>query len=302
MHHHHHHHGHHHHHSADEHGSQRNMVWAFFLNLGFSLVELIGGVVFNSTAILADAVHDLGDSMAIGLAWVLQKFSTRTADNKFTYGYRRFSLLGALINTVILTTASIWVLTEAISRLQNPVMPNPTGMVWLAFLGVAVNGYAAWRLRKGKSLNERALNWHLLEDVLGWVAILILAVLLHFFTWPILDPLLSIVFTAFILFNVLKLLFATAKVFLQAVPDSDLRGTILARLEKFAEVREVHHLHFWSLDGERHVLTAHLLLEDCLSADAQMTLKERIAEQLAEYHLEHTTIEFEFPGELCRDH
>lgn len=301
MHHHHHLHGHHHHHSADDHGTQRNMAWAFFLNLGFSLVELIGGVVFNSTAILADAVHDLGDSMAIGLAWVLQKFSARTADERFTYGYRRFSLLGALINTVILTTASIWVLTEAISRLKNPVMPDATGMLWLAFLGVAVNGYAAWRLRKGKSLNERSLNWHLLEDVLGWVAILILAVVLHFFSWPILDPLLSIVFTAFILFNVLKLLFATSKVFLQAVPDGDLRGTILARLEKFAEVREVHHLHFWSLDGERHVLTAHLLLQDCLSAEAQMALKERIAEQLAEYHLEHTTIEFEFPGELCRD-
>lgn len=297
-----HHHGHHHHSARDEQGSQRNMAWAFFLNLGFSLIELVGGLVFNSTAILADAVHDLGDSLAIGLAWWLQKFSARTADHRFTYGYRRFSLLGALINTVILTGASIWVLAQAVSRLQDPVMPNATGMLWLAFLGVAVNGYAAWRLRKGQSLNERALNWHLLEDVLGWVAILLLAILLHFFPWPILDPLLSIIFTALILFNVLRLLFATAKVFFQAVPDVELRETILAQLKNLAEVEDVHHLHFWSLDGERHVLTAHLLLRECLPIAAQVALKEKIAAQLAEYHLEHTTFEFEFPGESCRDH
>jgi cobalt-zinc-cadmium efflux system protein len=299
---HHHHHGHHHHSAHDEQGSERNMAWAFFLNLGFSLIELIGGLLFNSTAILADAVHDLGDSMAIGLAWWLQKFSARSADHRFTYGYRRFSLLGALINTVILTTASIWVLTQAVSRVQDPVMPDVTGMLWLAFLGITVNGYAAWRLRKGKSLNERALNWHLLEDVLGWVAILILAIVLHFVHWPILDPLLSIIFTAFILFNVLKLLFATAKVFFQGVPDAELRETILEKLQNLAEVQGVHHLHFWSLDGERHVLTAHLLLRECLSVEAQVALKEEIAAQLTGYHLAHTTIEFEFPGESCRDH
>ncbi|MBC6905010.1 cation transporter [Saccharophagus sp. K07] len=298
------HHGHshsHHDHSHDGVASSRNIAWAFFLNLSFSLIEFVGGLLFNSTAILADAIHDLGDSLAIGLAWCLQKFSNRTADHRFTYGYRRFSLLGALLNSVILVIGSIWVLTEAIARLADPVMPHPTGMLGLAILGIAVNGYAAWRLSKGSSLNEKTLNWHLLEDVLGWVAILIVAVVLHFVHWPILDPILSIAFTAFILFNVAKLLFSTAKVFLQAVPDAELREEILEKLEEIAQVKEVHHLHFWSLDGEHHVLTAHLLLRDCLSLEEQVALKQDIASRLQEYQLAHTTIEFEFPGELCRD-
>lgn len=304
--HHHHHHVHsrhdrHHAHEHDGTASSRNIAWAFFLNLSFSLIEFIGGLLFNSTAILADAVHDLGDSLAIGLAWCLQKFSSRNADHSFTYGYRRFSLLGALLNSVILVIGSIWVLTEAITRLSDPVMPHPTGMLWLALLGISINGYAAWRLSKGSSLNEKALNWHLLEDVLGWVAILLLAVVLHFFHWPILDPILSIAFTAFILFNVAKLLFSTAKVFLQGVPDASLREEILEKLENIEQIQEVHHLHFWSLDGEHHVLTAHLLLHDSLTVEAQTALKQEIAARLKDYQLAHTTIEFEHPGELCRD-
>lgn len=289
------------HHGERTSSSQRNIAWAFFLNLGFALVELVGGIVFSSTAILADAVHDLGDSLAIGLAWWLEKIGGKSPDQRFTYGYQRFSLLAALCNGLILTGASIWVILLAVERLQNPVMPNATGMLGLAVLGVAVNGYAAWRLSYGKTLNERTLNWHMIEDVLGWVAILILAVVLHFVEWPILDPILSLVFTGFILLNVLRLLGATARVFFQGVPDTQLHQTISERLERFVEVKEVHHLHFWSLDGERHVLTAHLTLHKTLSPDEQARLKVAIAEQLAEYQLAHTTIELEFPGELCRD-
>jgi cobalt-zinc-cadmium efflux system protein len=308
MHSHHHHHGHHSHHHA--HGerlegldsrSQSNIAWAFFLNLGFALVEFVGGLVFSSTAILADAVHDLGDSLAIGMAWWLEKLGSRRADQSFTYGYKRFSLLGALCNTLILTGASIWVILQAVERLQDPVMPDATGMLGLALLGIAVNGYAAWRLSRGKTLNERTLNWHLLEDVLGWVAILILAVVLHFLPWAILDPILSLVFTGFILMNVLRLLRETLRVFFQGVPDAQLRQAISERLENLAGVREVHHLHFWSLDGERHVLTAHLLLDCAMSAAEQAKLKSVIADQLSEYHLAHTTIELELPGEICRD-
>jgi cobalt-zinc-cadmium efflux system protein len=193
------------------------------------------------------------------------------------------------------------VIQEAVERLQDPVMPNATGMFGMAVLGIAVNGYAAWRLSHGKTLNERSLSWHILEDLLGWIAILILAVALHFFEWPILDPILSLVFTGFILLNVLRLLGATVGIFFQGVPDTRLRQAIGERLENLTEVREVHHLHFWSLDGEHHVLTAHLLLHKTLSPAEQIQFKSTIAEKLAEYHLAHTTIELEFPGEACRD-
>lgn len=299
---HHHHKGGHHVHGAGGHGGGDNPIaWAFFLNLGFTVIELVGGVLTNSTAIMADAVHDLGDTLAIGLAWWLQSYSVRQADTKFTYGYRRFSLLGALISGLLLIIASIWVLKEAIPRLAAPVMPHTEGMLLLAIVGIVVNGYAAYRLSRGRSLNERTLNWHLLEDVLGWVAVLIVAITLQFFDWPILDPVLSIIFTIFIAVNVTRLMAETAKVFFQAVPDEILHRRIVAVLQELHFVENIHGVHFWSLDGERHVLTVHLLVDRDLDASQQRDLKTRVAASLAEFNLAHTTVELEFPGENCRD-
>lgn len=213
----------HHHHHHHESSSER-IGWAFFLNLCFTVIEFIGGILTNSTAILADAVHDLGDSISIGMARLLDKFSRKDATQTFTYGYQRLSLVGAFINAVVLTAGSIWILFEAIPRLWNPVMPMAEGMALLAVFGVIVNGYAAFKLSHGKSLNERVLNWHLLEDVLGWVAVLIVSIILIFVDWPILDPLLSIGFTLFILVNVLRHLGSTVKLFVQASPDPKCTG------------------------------------------------------------------------------
>lgn len=285
----------------DHAGDNRRIGWAFFLNLGFTITEFIGGWLTNSTAIMADAVHDLGDSISIGLAWFLARLSRRKATTSFTYGYRRFSLLGALINGIVLVAGSIWVLGEALPRLRAPEMPQAQGMLLLAIFGVVVNGYAAWKLSAGKTLNERVLNWHLLEDVLGWVAVLIVAVVLMFFDWPLLDPLLSIAFTAFILFNVVRNLATTLRLFLQASPDGERAKAIRRLLEALPHVESVHHLHLWSLDGEHDVLTAHLVLDAPVDAATQIALKRRIADDLAPLSLEHTTIEFEFPGEHCRD-
>ncbi|HEY9050199.1 MAG TPA: cation diffusion facilitator family transporter, partial [Gammaproteobacteria bacterium] len=192
----------HNHHQHD--ASSGRIGAAFFLNFSFTIIEFIGGILTNSTAIMADAVHDLGDTLSIGLAWLLSKISRKHPDDAFTYGYHRFSLLGALVNGVVLIAGSIWVLSQSLPRLINPEMPHVQGMFWLAILGVCVNGIAAWKLSKGKTLNERILNWHLLEDVLGWTAVLIVSILLIFLDWPILDPILSIAFTLFILVNVLK--------------------------------------------------------------------------------------------------
>jgi cobalt-zinc-cadmium efflux system protein len=286
----------HHHHTASE-----RIGWAFALNFGFTIIEFIGGYLTNSTAILADAVHDLGDSLAIASAWVLNKVSDKEPSHHHSYGYRRFSLLGALINGVVLIVGAIWILNEAIPRLVNPEMPNATGMLGLAILGVAVNGYAAYKLSKGKTLNERMLNWHLLEDVLGWVAILVLSLVLMVFEIPILDPLLSIGFTLFILFNVVKILLKTLGLFLQATPDSELLSQIQSDLQTITQVNDIHHLHLWSLDGEHHVLTAHLLLNQHYPQPELVALKANIAAAMAKYQLSHTTIEFEFPDEFCRD-
>jgi len=281
--------------------SSNRIGWAFMLNFCFTIIEFIGGWLTNSTAIMADAVHDLGDSLSIGLAWLLNKLSDKSADSTFTYGYHRFSLLGALINGAVLVAGSLWVLTEALPRLANPEMPNAAGMLGLAVLGVGVNGYAAYKLSHGKTLNERVLNWHLLEDVLGWAAVLIVAAILLFVDWPILDPILSIGFTLFILFNVAKNLLLTVRLFLQAVPDKVMRKEIYHQLSSLESVQEIHHLHLWSLDGDRHVLTAHLVLAQSIDQAAQANIKMAIANRLNGYDLAHTTIEFEFPNESCRD-
>ncbi|GAB1257102.1 cation diffusion facilitator family transporter [Aurantivibrio plasticivorans] len=294
-------HNHAHHSHAQHNESTSRIAWAFFLNVGFTIIEFIGGWLTNSTAIMADAVHDLGDSLSIGLAWTLGKLSNRESTSKFSYGYRRFSLLGALINGIVLIIGSIWVLSEAIPKIFNPEMPAVEGMFGLAILGVAVNGYAAFKLSKGKSLNEQMLNWHLLEDVLGWVAVLVVSIILMFAEWPILDPILSIAFTIFILINVLRNLWATTKLFLQAAPNDDTANTIRESLLSFAEVKEIHHLHFWSLDGEHHVMTAHLELSKLIEPTRQIQLKTEIADRLSGFGLEHTTIELEFPNEPCRD-
>ena len=295
-----HHHAHGHSHINKDMSSAR-IGWAFLLNVCFTIIEFIGGYLTNSTAIMADAVHDLGDSLSIGLAWILNKLSRKQHDDNFSYGYQRFSLLGALINGAVLIAGSAWVLTESFPRLLTPEMPDAQGMLWLAILGVVVNGYAAYKLSDGKTLNERVLNWHLIEDVLGWVAVLIVAIVLLFVELPILDPLLSIAFTLFILFNVLKNLKVSILLFLQATPDLAIQQKIQTTLNAFTEIKEVHHFHLWSLDGEQHVLSAHLVLNEALDHQALKKLKDTLSQQLAPYQLAHTTLEFEFIDEVCRD-
>jgi len=293
-------HGHHHDHNHSHDASNR-IGWAFFLNASFTIIEFVGGYLTNSTAIMADAVHDLGDSLSIGLAWFLNKLGSKQADGLFTYGYRRFSLLGALINGFVLIAGSLWVLSHAIPRLIEPQRPDAVGMLWLALLGVAVNGYAAYKLSRGKTLNERVLNWHLMEDVLGWVAVLVVAITLLFVDWPILDPLLSIAFTLFILVNVLRTSYEAMSLLMMATPDKALRKQVLAALHAIEHVDEVHHLHLWSLDGESNVLTAHLKLRQWIDPAGQIAIKETISQRLDAFSFLHTTIEFEFPDEVCRD-
>lgn len=290
-----------HNHSHENGTSARRMGQVFFLNLSFTLIEFVGGLLTNSTAIMADAVHDLGDSLSIGSAWLLSRWGQKSADTDFTYGYRRLSLFGAFLNSVVLIAGSLWVLNAAIPRLTNPVMPMTEGMLALAILGVSVNGFAAYRISKGSTLNEKVLNWHLLEDVLGWVAVLIVSIILQFVDWPILDPLLSVGFTLFILFNVLRNLWATGKLFLQAVPDKQLHDEIKHALLKISGAREVHHQHLWSLDGEHHVLTAHLVIDGHFEQQRFIEIKKTVAEALAQFELAHTTIEIELNEEDCRD-
>lgn len=286
-------------HSSDQ--SSERIGWAFALNVGFTIIEFVGGLLTNSTAIMADAVHDLGDSLSIGSAWVLNRMAGKGANDSFTYGYKRLSLLGALVNGIVLIFGSIWVLSQAIPRLLDPVMPAVEGMLGLAILGVAVNGIAAYKLSAGTTMNEKVLNWHLLEDVLGWVGVLIVSIVLLFAEVAILDAVLAIGFTLFILFNVVKNTTQALKLFLQAVPDDGLIEKVRNELLALNSVVSIHHEHAWSLDGESTVYTAHLVMDKPIECSEQTEVKNQIARILDKFDFSHTTIELEFPEESCRD-
>jgi cobalt-zinc-cadmium efflux system protein len=250
-------------------------------------------------AILSDALHDLGDSLSLGVSWYLQNYSKKGPDYKFSFGYSRFSLLGALINSIVLLGGSVLILSRAIPRIFNPEPVNAKGMIVFAVLGIFINGAAVLRLRKGKSLNEKVVTWHLLEDVLGWVVVLIGSVILNFKDLPIIDPLLSMGITLYILYNVVKNLKKVMNVFLQGVPEDISIEEIEKLVEEKTEALSVHHTHIWTIEGERNMLSTHVKIPDNYNSQDIINLKKNIRKLLKEKNIEHVTIEMEYETEEC---
>ena len=286
-----------HHHS--HHPSNSNLKLAFFLNLGFTILEIVGGIYTNSVAILSDAVHDLGDSFSLGLAWYLDKKSKKSASSQFSFGYQRFSLAGAFVNALILLLGSIYLISEAIQRIQNPEVSDAQGMILFALVGIAVNGYAAFKVSKGSSKNEKVISWHLVEDVLGWVAVLIAGIVLYFKNVPWLDPALSLGISLFILWNVFKNLKSTILIFLQAVPEDISLDELKAEICDLEKVDSVHHMHIWSLEGEHHVFTVHVKLKPIENLLELNEIKTEIKTLLKTYPFSHYTLEIELDQEKC---
>lgn len=278
------------------------MGWAFALNLGFAIVEFIGGILTNSLAITSDAIHDLGDAGAIGIAWVLEKKSKKKSDLAYSYGYRRLSVMAALITGVILFVGSCLIVAKAVPRLFEPEAPHVEGMIGLALLGLAVNGFAAFRMAKGSSLSERMILLHLLEDVLGWAVILIGAIIMRFKDLPILDPIMAIAVAVWVLWNAFRNLKETMKVFLQATPTGVAMEEVQKTIKEFSLVKDVHHTHLWSMDGLHHILTAHIVVQEKSTTDQIHQLKIDLKKKLFEkYHIQEATIEIEWPSEKCYD-
>jgi cobalt-zinc-cadmium efflux system protein len=284
---------------SGHHHETGNIKIAFFLNLAFTIIEIIGGFWTNSMAILSDALHDLGDSLSLGVSWYLQNYSKKGPDYKFSFGYSRFSLLGALINSIVLLGGSVLILSRAIPRIFNPEPVNAKGMIAFAVLGIFINGAAVLRLRKGKSLNEKVVTWHLLEDVLGWVVVLIGSIILNFKDLPIIDPLLSIGITIYILYNVVKNLKKVMNVFLQGVPEDISIEEIEKLVEEKTEALSVHHTHIWTIEGERNMLSTHVKIPDNYNSQDIINLKKNIRKLLKEKNIEHVTIEMEYETEEC---
>ncbi len=278
--------------------ASKNIVTAFFLNLGFAVVELVGGLATNSVAILSDALHDLGDSASLGVAWVLQKRSNKGRDAKFSYGYKRFSLLGSVFLSGVLLVSSVFIVIEAVRRLGDPQEVHAQGMFWLAVAGIVVNGAAALRLKKGSTLNERAAFLHIMEDVLGWVAVLAASIVLLLVDHPVtqfLDPVISLAITAWVLVNVWRNLRDTFRILLQGVPEEVDTERLTGEILSVEGVEGLHDLHLWSQDGTSHVMTLHVVVSGGLSIEDFQRIKNEIRAIGRSHSADHVTVEMEQP-------
>ncbi len=277
--------------------TEKNILVAFLLNLAFSIVELIGGIFTNSVAIISDALHDFGDSISIGVSYFLEKKSKKRPDSSYTYGYARYSTFGAVITNTILIIGSILVIINAVGRIINPVPINYNGMIIFAIFGVIVNALAAYFTKEGDSLNQKAVNLHMLEDVLGWGVVLIGAILIKFTEITLIDAIMSIGVAIFILSHAIKSFKSIVDLFLEKTPEGIEIEELKEHLHEIENVKDVHHVHVWSLDGFNHYATMHVVTD----LKDTKELKNKIKDELSEHGINHTTIEFEEMGFECTE-
>lgn len=276
--------------------SEKNILVAFILNLAFSVFELFGGVFTNSVAIISDSIHDLGDAASIGASYFLEKKSKKQPDKVYTYGYLRYSVFGSVITTLILLVGSVLVVVNAVNRIMNPLDINYDGMIIFAVVGVAVNFMAAYFTRHGDSLNQKAVNLHMLEDVLGWAVVLVGAVVMRFTDFKLIDPILSICVALYIFVHALLNLKQAIDLFLIKIPHGIDVDEIKHHLKELDGVSDVHHVHIWSIDGSSNYATMHIVT-DCEPS----AVKKAVKAELAEHGIAHSTLEIESAGEGCED-
>ena len=277
--------------------TEKNILIAFLLNLCFSIFEIVGGLFTNSIAIVSDAVHDFGDSISIGASYLLEKKSKKKPDNKYTYGYTRYSVLGAIITNTILILGSILVIYNAITRIINPEEINHNGMIIFAIIGTIVNIIAAYATKEGESLNQKAVNLHMLEDVLGWLVVLVGAIIIKFTNITIIDPILSIIVALYILVNATKSFKKIFNLFLEKTPEDIEIEELKHHILEIKGVLDIHHIHIWSIDGYSNYATMHVVTDTKKIEE----LKHSIKEELSEHGISHTTIEIEDKDSQCNE-
>lgn len=277
--------------------TDKKILLAFILNLTFSLFELMGGIVTKSVAIVSDAIHDFGDAISIGISYILEKISKRKPDNKYTFGYIRYSIIGAIITNTILIISSIFVIINATKRIFNPVLINYDGMIIFAIIGFVINFIAVYMTKEGDSLNQKAINLHMLEDILGWICVLIGAIIIKFTKFYTIDAILSIVVAWFILSNAFKSYKKILDLFLEKTPDNIDIEELKNELLNIKGILNIHHIHIWSIDGINNYATMHVITNN----KNNDKIKEEIREHLHEHNIKHVTIELEEKCSKCME-
>lgn len=274
----------------------KNILLAFLLNLSFSLLELVGGVFTGSVAILSDAIHDAVDALSIGISYWFERKSKKTPNATYTYGYARYSVLGGAITTLLLIVGSVIVMLNAFWRVVVPTEIHYDGMLVLSLIGILVNGVAAYFTREGDSVNQKAVNLHMLEDVLGWIVVFLGAVVMRFTKLSLLDPLLSIAVSGYILFHAIGNLKNAVDILLEKAPRAIREDSVRTQLLKITGVLDIHHIHLWTLDGEMACATMHIVMNP-----VEPGLKHIVRHTLRDMGIAHATIEWETPNETCED-
>lgn len=274
----------------------RNIFIAFVLNLSFAIFEFVGGFLTGSVAIFSDSIHDLGDAISIGVSFFLEKKSKKQPDKKYSYGYARYSVIGSLFTTLVLLIGSIFVIYGAIKRIINPTTINYNKMIIFAIIGVVVNLLATFFTREKGSVNQKAVNLHMLEDVLGWIVVLIGAIVMRFTDFVLIDPIMSIGVALFILVATIKNLFETLNLFLEKTPNNINIDKIKEHILEIDGVIDAHHIHVWTLDGNNNYCTLHLVTNGDFT-----TIKQKVKEELKEHSISHSTIELETSTEDCKE-
>ena len=275
---------------------EHNILVAFILNLAFSVFEFFGGVFTGSVAIMSDALHDAGDAASIGISYFLEKKSKKGPDETHTYGYMRYSVIGSVITTLVLLFGSAVVIYNAVKRIISPIPINYDGMIVFALVGAAVNFVAAYVTRHGDSLNQRAVNLHMLEDVLGWIVVLVGAVIMRFTDISVIDPVMSVAVAVFIFINAIKNLKEAVDLFLEKTPAGIDVHELEEHISEIEGVKGVHHIHVWSMDGHNNYATMHVVTNE----DAH-EIKEKIRAELKEHGIGHATLELEGENEHCHE-
>jgi cobalt-zinc-cadmium efflux system protein len=298
-----------HHHSHDliprlrrsDNQALRGMLIALLLNTIFLIIEFIGAEIYSSVAIFADAIHDVGDTFVLALSAFFIVLARLPSIKQFTYGLPRLSLLGGGITALFLISGSVFSLFNAAWRLYEPISPVASGMVGMAILGIVVNSAGYWSInRSSTSISGKIISLHLVEDLLGWIAILVGALVMLLVHAPIIDPLLSIAISLFVLWHAAKRGSTIAKLFLEGVPEGIDEQLIENAIKAVPNVSGIHDTHIWSLDGELHLMTCHVVVSKGITLDSAIATKDKIRTLLEQHNIWHCTIELEMEGFNCK--